>query len=452
MQTLLQSLISLGALAACIIIFKFGGYISPRVGIWLASAISAVSITMQIASTDIAALYVGRILLGFANGFYSTYSAIYIGESAPAFLRGAAVGMVILQINIGAVIGILVDNYTQIYATRKSYQIPLGVMFAIPVAISIGLLFLPETPRYYITKGQYEKAASAIRRLRGVTDEAQLAEEVEVMKKAWLEETRLNSSVQFKDAFRGIDLRRTLLSVSTGAAQASTGMYFMSNFSVYFFVQAGIQDSFTWVMVTLAIAITGNMLAFPAARFIDRRYLLIGASIMNALAQLAIAIIYTVTPPGSTSAGKALVGLSIIFVWMYGVGQGPVLWALQTEIPSQRLRAQTVGLSQCASFLTSWLSAYCSPYFINPEALNWGPKYCFIWAGSNLILATFVFFFIPETKGRSLEQLDELFDKRLPAWKFKGHVTDLQQPDADGYVMAKDKMDLEDASRVEHRE
>ncbi|KAF4445448.1 High-affinity glucose transporter RGT2, partial [Fusarium albosuccineum] len=94
-QTLLQSLISLGALAACIVIFKFGSFISPRVGLWVASLVGVVSVAAQIGSTNLAALYFGRILLGFSNGFYSTYSAIYIGESAPAYLRGAAIGMVL---------------------------------------------------------------------------------------------------------------------------------------------------------------------------------------------------------------------------------------------------------------------------------------------------------------------------------------------------------------------
>ncbi|RSL58916.1 hypothetical protein CEP53_005985 [Fusarium sp. AF-6] len=378
-QTLLQSLISLGALAACISIFKFGSFISPRLGLWIASLMSAVSVAAQIGSTSIAALYFGRILLGFSNGFYSTYSAIYIGESTPAYLRGAAIGMVVLQINLGALMGIVVDNFTQVLTSRLSYQIPLAVMFAIPVLMTIGLIFLPETPRYYISKGQDDKAEAAIRKLRHITDEARLRDDI-------------------------------------------------------------------------AIALTGNILSFPAVRFFNRRHLLMTASAVNSMCMLGMAIAYTVSPVGSPTAGKVLVGLSIVFVWVYGLGQGPVLWALQTEIPSQRLRAQTVGFSQGASFLVSWLSAYCSPYFINPEALNWGPKYCYIWAGGNLILAIFTFFFIPETRGRSLEQLDELFEKRLAAWKFQSYVTDLQQPDTDNFVGKKEIKDDVQVDEIENRE
>ncbi|KAF9771390.1 hypothetical protein IL306_010972 [Fusarium sp. DS 682] len=437
-QTLLQSLISLGALAACILIFNFGRFISPRVGLWIASLFGIVSVAAQMGSTHLAALYFGRVMLGFSNGFYSTFSAIYIGESTP--------------INIGALIGIVVDNSTQVMLSRLSYQIPLAVMFVVPVMMSVGLVFLPETPRYYISKGQDDKAEAAIRKLRGITDDERIREDIMIMKNAWLEETEMRSTTHLLDAFRGTDLRRTLLSIATAVGQASTGIYFISAFSVFFFVQARIGSPFKWVMVSLAIALTGNMLSFPAVRFFNRRHLLLGTSLINGGLMLGMAIAYTVSPVGSPTAGKVLVGLSIVFTWVYGIGQGPVLWALQTEIPSQRLRAQTVGFSQGTSFLVSWLSAYCTPYFINPEALNWGPKYCYIWAGSNFILAVFTYFFIPETKGRSLEQLDELFEKRISAWKFKRYVTDLQQADTDNYVGRMDASEKAGVVEVEHKE
>lgn len=413
--------------------------------------IGIASVLAQITSTHIAALYVGRVLLGISNGFYSTYSAVYIGESTPAYIRGAAIGMVVLQINLGSLLGIVVDNATQTRPGRLSYQIPLSLMFVIPVLMTIGLLFLPETPRYYISKSQDDKAALAIRTLRGMTDEAQISEDIAIMRNSWLEETAMSSKTHLLDAFRGTDLRRTLLSIAAAVAQAATGIYFIAAFSVYFFVQARIGSPFMWVSVSIAIALTGNMLSFPVVRFFDRRHLLIGASVLNAAAMLGMAVAYNVSPLGSPAAGKVLVGLSIVFTWVYGVGQGPVLWALQTEIPAQRLRAQTVGFSQGAAFLASWLSAYCSPYFINPEALNWGPKYCYIWAGSNLILAIFTFFFVPETRGRSLEQLDELFDKRLSAWKLRTYVTDLQQADTDNYAARTDTKDGFAISEVENR-
>jgi len=171
------------------------------------------------------------------------------------------------------------------------------------------------------------------------------------------------------------------------------------------------------------IALAGNMLAFPAMRVLGRRPLLVACSLLSSATWLGMAMAYTVagTRP---AASKALVGLSIVFTTVYGVGQGPVLWALASEMPTQRLRSQTMGTASGLHFVVSWLISFCSPYFINPDRLGWGPKYGYVWGGSNLALALWAFLYVPETKGRSLEQLDELFNKRVPARQFASYVVE----------------------------
>lgn len=415
---------NVGGLIAAVIIYGLGTRLSRRVGLWIACGLAFVSITIMIASTTLGALYAGRLLLGMSNGFFIPYSVMYMAESSPSNLRGSIVGMSTFQTSLGALFGILVDNYTNVRIDKSSFQIPLGVMYIVPVFISILLVFLPDTPRYYVTKDQDAKALSAIRRLRGIHDEALLRNEVADIKSAYLLEKELHLGVHIGHMLQGSDLRRTLLCYACSVGQTATGITFMSGFSVYFFVQARIGQPFVWVMISLAIALTGNMLAFPAMRFIGRRELLFSCSAVSSAMMFGMAIVYTITGPTSTAAGKALVALSIVYTWVYGVGQGPVLWALSTEIPSQRLRSQTVGTASGINFVFGWLVAFFTPYFINSDQLNWGPKYGYIWGGSNLILAVWAFIFVPETKGRSLEQLDELFEKHVPARKFSSFVVD----------------------------
>jgi hypothetical protein len=183
--------------------------------------------------------------------------------------------------------------------------------------------------------------------------------------------------------------------------------------------------------VGIAIGMTGNAAAFPAMRYFTRRYLLMLFSLLSSILMFAMAIVYTKAPVGNISAGKCLVAFSIIYTWTYGVGQGPVMWAVATEVPSQRLRSQTVGIASGVNFIFGWLVSFCTPYFINPTKLNWGPKYGYIWGGSNLIIIVFVFLFVPETKGRSLEQLDEMFAKKVPTRKFREFVTEHVPVDAE---------------------
>jgi hypothetical protein len=191
------------------------------------------------------------------------------------------------------------------------------------------------------------------------------------------------------------------------------------------------------------------MLAFPAMRYFGRRELLVVTSVISSAMMFGMAIVYTVSGGHSSAASKALVALSIVYTWVYGVGQGPVLWALGTEIPSQRLRSQTVGTASGLNFIIGWLVSFFTPYFINPDHLGWGPKYGYIWGGSNLVVAMWAFVFVPETKGRSLEQLDELFEKRVAARKFLSFVPERQLVDDHvGEAILKRNRDVEEQEAV----
>ena len=83
-------------------------------------------------------------------------------------------------------------------------------------------------------------------------------------------------------------------------------------------------------------------------------------------------------------------------------------WLAGGELPSQRLRSYTFGLAAAVGFLGAWLTTFTAPYFINPQSLNWGPKYGYIWFPSCLIAGLWVFIFLPEVKDRTLEQITEM--------------------------------------------
>jgi MFS transporter, SP family, sugar:H+ symporter len=224
---------NLGGLIAAVMVGMIGNRIGRKIGLWLASAFGIIAISIQIGSGSTGALYVGRILLGVSNGLFIPYCVLYMAEVSPAHLRGPIVGMVQWQISFGALIGILVDNYTNAYPGKKSYQIPLAVMYICPVLISVFIAFLPETPRYLVSKGLYEKAADSIRRTRGITDLHRLEAEVTDIKNTYLEEQEMLHGTSFKDLFKGTDLRRTLISVGITVCQSATGITFIAGTSPY---------------------------------------------------------------------------------------------------------------------------------------------------------------------------------------------------------------------------
>lgn len=174
-------------------------------------------------------------------------------------------------------------------------------------------------------------------------------------------------------------------------------------------------------------------------RYGRRRVILIIGLVLCGIFQLIIAVVYD-KRPGTTSTGQVLVAFTCVYMMSYNGMISTYAWLAGGEIPSQRLRSYTFGLAAAVGFFFAWLTTFTAPYFINPESLNWGPRYGYIWFPSCIVAALWVYFFLPETKGRTLEEIDEMFEARLPARKFRQHV-------CVGHLPAREKADSADAVR-----
>ncbi|KAJ4417247.1 hypothetical protein N0V82_006280 [Gnomoniopsis sp. IMI 355080] len=305
--------------------------------------------------------------------------------------------------------------------------IPMALVLITPLVVGILLLFLPDTPRYYIIKGDYEKAGDAIRRLRGITDERVIREEVEQMKTTHVAE-QAKGKVHVFDIFKGADLRRTLLIYGLACSQVITGRAFLAQFSVYFLGQSGVSDPFLWVMITYLLSLSANAFASVLLRYLPRKKILFCGVVIEAVAMFVMAIPSSARVV-SVQADRVLIAMYIIHTWIGAATSTPAASCVMSELPSQRLRPEQVGTGNLIMWGTSWLVAYTTPYFINPEQLNWGPKYAYVWGACCAILAVWVWAWVPETKGRSLEQIDELFKKKVPSRKFSTFVVETENID-----------------------
>lgn len=346
---------------------------------------------------------------------------------APSFLLGSLLTISIFVSNAGGLVGVIVNNYTSKRADKLSYQIPMALVLITPLVVGILLFFLPDTPRYYIIKGDYEKAGNAIRRLRGITNERVIREEVEQMKSTYIAEQE-TGKVQFLDIFKGTDLRRTLILYGLACSQVITGRGFLAQFSVYFLGQSGVSDPFLWVMITYLLSLSANAVASFLLRYLPRRKILIWGLVIEAIAMVVMAIPSSVRAI-SVHADRVLIAMYIIHTWVGSATTTPAASCLMSELPSQKLRPEQVGTSSLIIWGTAWLVSYTTPYFINPEQLNWGPKYAYIWGACCTILAVWVLTWVPETKGRSLEQIDELFKKKVPSRKFSTFAVETENID-----------------------
>lgn len=184
---------------------------------------------------------------------------------------------------------------------------------------------------------------------------------------------------------------------------------------------AEVQNPFTMTIVVNVLGIVGTFVSLFSIRVVGRRTILIFGTSACGIAHLISAAVYT-AHPGTVTSGKVLIAMCSIYNFFYCGTISPYAWTVGAELTSQRLRSYTIGLGSAVWFILGWVVTFTAPYFINVADLNWGPKYCWIWFVSCFIMVAWMAIFLPETKDRTLEELDEMFENHVPARKFKGYV------------------------------
>ena len=154
----------------------------------------------------------------------------------------------------------------------------------------------------------------------------------------------------------------------------------------FFFQQAGIANPFQLSITSSVLGWVGvNIGMFLMFKVLGRRAMLIGSAFLCGLFMLALAVTWTVAPTGQPT-GQALTAFAMLYQVSYNGGIGIVSYATATEAVSSRLRAYSMGLGVGTNYVFNWLITFTAPYFINSTSSTYiGVKYCYIWAGSNLI-------------------------------------------------------------------
>ncbi|KAK1761651.1 general substrate transporter [Phialemonium atrogriseum] len=417
-QQLISSLMILGAFIASSTAGFTARFFGRKISLWLACVLVFVSTAMMQASTSIGALYAGRTIIGIGNGLLMTHAQLYIHETTPARYRGLAIGSFNIWTSVGSLVGTVIDNFTQKDHSKQAYILSLGLVHILPGVLCFGLFLIPESPRWLLSKGKEAEAEKALNwlRPRGFP----VKEEFEQMQAGLEAERLINSNVGFMDVFRNpVDRRRTLLSIAAITSQAASGSMFMISYGTYFFAMAGIGDPFANSCILSSCGVVAIILnAIIITRYGRRRVFLMTGLVICGICQLIVACVYNAAP-GTAQTGKVIVGISIIYIVSYNGGINTYAWVAGGEFPSQQLRSYTFGLATAVGFAGAWLTSFTAPYFINPDALNWGPKYGFIWMPSCLFTAIWMYFYFPETMNRTLEEIDELFEAKVPARKFR---------------------------------
>lgn len=422
--SLIVSILSAGTFFGALTAAPTADFLGRRLGLVACNVVFCLGVILQTVATDIPLFVAGRFFAGYGVGMISATIPLYQSETAPKWIRGVIVGAYQLAITIGLLLAAIVNNATKDRNDTGSYRIPIAVQFAWAIILFVGCVFLPETPRWFIKKGQPEKAAKSLSRLRRLSPEhPAVIEELAEITANHEYELSLGKAT-YIDCFKGNLGTRLFTGCALQALQQLTGVNFIFYYGTSFFQNSGINNPFVVSMVTSCVNVAST---FPGLYLVEkwgRRNLLLFGAVGMAVCQFIVAITGTVAGTENLAAQKALIAFVCIYIFFFACSWGPVAWVVTGEIFPLKVRAKSLSMTTASNWLLNFAIGYATPYMVNsgPGNANLGAKVFFVWGGCCFICIFFVWSMIYETKGLSLEQVDELYAKVDKAWRSPGFV------------------------------
>ncbi len=344
-------------------------------------------------------LVFGRIIVGLGIGLSSSTVPVYISEVAPADARGWQVSLFQLAITVGILLAYLVDYA---FAQSQSWRWMLGLA-VVPAAIfGSGMIFLPESPRWLLRQGRRESARATLERIRGARDVTTELQEIE------------KSLAQAEESGRISDLLapsiRPALIVGIGLAvfQQVTGINTVIYYAPVIIQSAGISSASGAILATAGIGVVNVLMTIVSMRLIDRtgRKPLLLTGIAGMVVTLGLLGLVFRTPNHTATLAWLAVISMMAYVASFAISLGPIFWLLISEIYPLKIRNSAEGLA--ATF--NWGSNLLITLTFLTLVEQLGPSWTFWLYGLSAIGAgIFSYYFVPETKGRTLEQIEEFW-------------------------------------------
>ncbi|KAH7116246.1 glucose transporter-like protein [Dendryphion nanum] len=431
-DSLIVSILSAGTFFGALTAAPFGDSLGRRYGLMVSAGIVFnIGVIMQTAATAQPLFIAGRFFAGYGVGLISALIPLYQSETAPKWIRGTIVGTYQLAITIGLFLAAIVNNSSKDRNDSGSYRIPVALQFAWAIILVVGLIFLPETPRYLIKIEKYDQAAESLAKLRRLpVDHPGIIEELNEVRANHLYEMSLGES-SYIECFKGTLGKRLLTGCLLQALQQLTGVNFIFYYGTQYFENAGFENPFIIQVVTNSVNVASTLPGLFMVEKLGRRNLLLLGAIGMCVCQYIVAITGTVVGTTDLPAQRAAIAFVCIYIFFFASSWGPVAWVVTGEMFPLKSRAKCLSMTTASNWLLNWAIAYSTPYMVDKEHANLQSKVFFIWGSFCFVCIAFVFFMIYETKGLTLEQVDELYGVVGKAWKSKEFSPQVHFADVD---------------------
>ncbi|KAI9750032.1 MAG: hypothetical protein M4579_006626 [Chaenotheca gracillima] len=418
----------IGALCSGVLSDRLGRKTSIQIGtvIWCIGSI------VVCASQNIPMLIVGRFINGLSVGICSAQVPVYLSELAPPSKRGRMVGTQQWAITWGILIMFYVSYGCSFMKGNAAFRVPWGLQMIPAILLFFGLFFLPESPRWLARKDRWEECHSVLALVHGHGDPNSpfVMRELQDIKDM-CEFERQNADVTYLELFKPNMINRTHIGIFTQIWSQLTGMNVMMYYITYVFGMAGLTGNTNLISSSIQYVINVFM-TIPALIYVDRwgrrPTLLIGATLMSIFmyANAGLLATYGVYSPegadGHTKEestaitgppSKAVIACTYLFVASYAPTWGPVSWVYPPELYPLRVRGKAVALATSSN----WIFNFALSYFVPPAFVNIQWRVYIIFGVFLTAMTIHVFFAFPETAGKTLEEVEDMFLSGVPAWK-----------------------------------
>ncbi|KAK0622049.1 general substrate transporter [Bombardia bombarda] len=454
-KSLIVGLLSAGTCVGSILGSDAADYLGRRAAMIIACVVFIWGVVDQTVSVHMDLLGRGRFETGLGMGMVSTVIILYLSEISPAPFRGVMVAFYQLSITLGLLISACVNLGTRDIWNKGSYRIPISLQLVWAVILAVGLIFLPESPRWYVKQGKLDRAQTALARLRCQPEDADSVR-AELHDIVASYDHEMSMSPPGTDTYwgswancfrgpwkqRGSNVRRTLLAAAVQMFQQISGVNFIFYFGTAFFKQQRFDNVFVIVVVMSAINVGSTIVSFYLVNICRRRTLLMAGSVAMAVCQIAVAVaalIWKGSPRNETPDVRGLApserqpawtfwttmtGVGV-YLFFYATTWGPGAWIITGEIFPLQVRARGVGLATSTNWLWNTIISFLTPVLVDSDHWNLGPTVFLIWGGACLLGCAFTYWFVPETKGLTLEQVDLIFEvsaRKSSSWVPPEHM------------------------------
>ncbi|XP_049360544.1 probable polyol transporter 6 [Solanum verrucosum] len=403
-------------------------YIGRRYTIVIASVIFLLGSVVMGYGPSYAVLLVGRCIAGVGVGFALMIAPVYSAEVSSPSTRGFLTSLPEVGISIGILLGYLSNYIFSGLPLRLGWRIMLGIAAIPSLFLAICTLRMPESPRWLIMKGRLGEAKEIMYKVSNDPEEAELRLR-EIKRAIGIDENCDDDSVRIPDSVKsqGEGIWKELLLKPTKSLRwiliAGIGIHFFEHatgieavilYSHKIFAKAGVHDHKHQILATCGVGLTKFSFIVLSTILIDRvgRRKLVLTSVSGMI--VALTGLGTFLTLAEQSGGKLIwtLVLSIIttysYVAFFNVGLAPVTWVYTAEIFPLRYRGLGVGIGVAVNRL---MNATVSMTFLSMMSAMTIAGTFFMFAGISIIALIFFYYFLPETKGKSLEEMEALFTR-----------------------------------------